>query len=98
MSAPLYLGTVHFDGDPELLLPAYRRLLERFPLDSLDVHLCVRRADGLTVFDACPTRAIYESFTTSTTFLDAVAAAGLPAPRVEGLGDIEVAHVREPRT
>jgi hypothetical protein len=97
MTARLYLGAVHFDGDPEQLLPAYHRLFERFPLDGLDLHVCVRRDGGLTVFDACPTRAIYESFTTSETFLGAVAAAGLPAPRVEALGDVEVAHLRGPR-
>ena len=43
----------HFDGDPGELLPAYHRLLERFGIDNLDVHLCVVRDDGLTVFDAC---------------------------------------------
>ena len=91
----LFLGAVHFDGDPDELLPAYRRLLERFPLEGLDVHVCVRGADGLIVFDACPTRAIYESFTSSEMFLSAVAASGLPAPRVEVLGDVEVAHVRQ---
>jgi len=30
----------------------------------------------------------------SETFLGAIAEAGLPAPRVSGLGDIQVAHVR----
>jgi hypothetical protein len=28
-------------------------------------------------------------------FLDAVTGAGLPAPRVEGLGDVQAAHLRE---
>jgi hypothetical protein len=95
MSGPLYLGAVHFDGDPGELLPGYHRLLEGFGIDHLDVHLCVVRDDGLTVFDACPTKAVYEEFTTSDMFLGAVADAGLPAPRVEGLGDIQVAHLRQ---
>ena len=50
MSGSLYLGAVHFDGDPGELLPAYHRLLEGFGIDTLDVHLCVspgRRADGV---------------------------------------------------
>ena len=47
------------------------------------------------MFDACPTREIYEQFTKSETFLGAIAEAGLPAPRVSGLGDIQVAHVRQ---
>jgi hypothetical protein len=94
MSGLLYLGAVHFDGDPGELLPAYHRLLERFGIDALDVHLCITRDGGLTVFDACPAQAIYEEFTTSDTFLDAIAAAGLPAPRIEGLGEVQVAHLR----
>ena len=95
MSGPLYLGAAHFDGDPGELLPAYHRMLERFGIDTLDVHLCIARQDGLTVFDACPSRAVYEEFTTSDMFREAVAAAGLPWPRIEGLGDVQVAHLRQ---
>ena len=94
VSGLLYLGAAHFDGDPGELLPAYHRMLERFGIDALDVHLCIVRGDGLTVLDACPAKAVYEEFITSDTFRDAVAAAGPPAPRVEGLGDIQVAHLR----
>ena len=45
------------------------------------------------VLDACPTKADYEQFTGSDMFRDAVAGAGLPAPRIEGLGDVRVAHL-----
>ena len=83
MSGSMYLGAVYFDGDPGELLPA------------LDVHLCITTDAGLTVFDACPTREIYEEFTKSETFLGAIAEAGLPVPRVSGLGNIQVAHVRQ---
>ena len=93
-SGPLYLGAMYFDGDPGELLAAHHRLLERFGIDTLDVHLCISRDGGLTVFDACPTRAVFEEFTTSDMFLGAVADAGLPVPRIEGLGDIQVAHLR----
>lgn len=58
MSGQMYLGALHFDGDPGALLPAYHRLLERFGLGALDVHLCISRDDGLTVFDACPAKAV----------------------------------------
>ena len=94
MSGLLYLGAAHFDGDPGELLPAYHRMLERFGIDALDVHLCIARDNGLTVFDACPSKAVHEEFTKSDMFLGAVAAAGLPAPRIEGLGNIQVAHLR----
>ena len=46
------------------------------------------------MFDACPSKTVYEEFTTSDMFRDAVAAAGLPAPHIEGLGDVQVAHLR----
>ena len=95
MSGSMYLGAVYFDGDPGELLPAYHRMLEKFGLETLDVHLCITTDAGLTVFDACPTREIYEEFTRSETFLGAIAEAGLPAPRVSGLGNIQVAHVRQ---
>jgi hypothetical protein len=95
MSGSMYLGVVYFDGDPGELLPAYLRMLEKAGLEALDVHLCITRDDGLTVFDACPTKEIYEEFTGSETFLGAIAEAGLPAPRVSGLGDLQVAHVRQ---
>ena len=95
MSGPLYLGAMHFDGDPGELLPAYHLLLEGFGIDNLDVHLCIVQDAGLTVFDACPGKAVYDGFTRSEEFRAAVAAAGLPVPRIEGLGDVQVAHLRQ---
>jgi hypothetical protein len=89
----LYLGAMHFDGDPGELLPGYHRMLERFQIETLDVHLCIVRDDGLTVFDACPGKAVHEQFTKSDAFRDGIAAAGLPEPRIEGLGDVRVAHL-----
>ena len=91
----LYLGVTHFDGDPDDLLAGYHRMLERFPPESLALHLCITRDGGLTVFDACPTKAIYEEFTGSEMFLGAIAAAGLPAPRIEAVGDVHVALLRQ---
>jgi hypothetical protein len=95
MSGGLYLGAVHFDGDPGELLPAYHRMLERFPPESLALHLCITHDGGLTVFDACPTKAIYEEFTGSDMFRAAIAAAGLPAPRIEAVGDVHIARLRQ---
>ena len=95
MSGSMYLGAAYFDGDPAELLPAYQRMLDTFGLEALDVHLCVTTDAGLTVFDACPSKEIYEEFTKSETFLGAIAEAGLPVPRVSGLGDVQVAHVRQ---
>jgi hypothetical protein len=94
----VFLTAYHFDGDPIELVAAHQRLLEHFPLDTLDLHLCVTTATGIVVFDACPSRAVHDQFSRSPQFLGAVAAAGLPAPRIEPLGDIHLAHLRERAT
>jgi hypothetical protein len=94
MSA-FYLGAVHFDGDPGDLLPGYNRLLKRFPPETLDLHVCITRDGGLTVLDACPTKEIYMAFTASDAFLGAIAEVGLPSPRVEPLGHVHLAVLRQ---
>lgn len=93
-----YVAALRFDGDPAQLVPAYHRLLEQFPLDALDLHISVTDGAGLTVIDSCPSRQAFEAFRTSREFLGAVAAAGLPTPRADGLGDLLLAHLREPVT
>jgi Asp-tRNA(Asn)/Glu-tRNA(Gln) amidotransferase A subunit family amidase len=35
MSRSMYLGAAYFDGDPDELLPAYQRMLEKFGLENL---------------------------------------------------------------
>jgi hypothetical protein len=55
---------------------------------------CITREGGLTVFDACPAKAIHEDFATIDAFRLVIAAPGLPVPRIEGLGDVQVALLR----
>jgi hypothetical protein len=90
----MFLGAYHFDGPPDELIPAYERLLAGFPPDSLELHICVVREGGLTVFDTCPSSAVFAAFSTSADFADAVRAAGLPEARVEPLGDVHATRVR----
>jgi hypothetical protein len=93
MSA-MYLGVYEFDGDPDVLLAGYERLAQQFPLDTLDIHLCVRREDGISVYDACPSKADFDNFSATEQFRAAVYAAGLPQPRIGGAGTVQVAHVK----
>ena len=79
----MHLGIYRFDGDPDTLLAAYEQLTASIPPDSSTLHLCVRRPDGITIYDTCPSREVFESFSRSESFLGALAAAGLPAPVVE---------------
>lgn len=84
----MHLSAYHFRGEPTRLAEAQDRMTARFPIEALPLHLCVRTADGILVLDACPTRADADAFHQSAEFADALAAAGLPTPRVESLGEI----------
>ena len=84
----MFLGRYDFDGSPTDLLAAYDRLMAAFPPEMIQLHMCVVRDDGITVFDACPSRADFAGFSASPEFAGALQAAGLPRPRVEQLGDI----------
>jgi hypothetical protein len=90
----MFLGAYHFDGPPGELVPAYGRLMDSFPPDTLDLHVCIVRETGLTVLDACPSAATFTEFSASIEFAGAVRAAGLPMPRVEAMGDVHSARVR----
>ncbi len=87
----MHLGSYRLDGDPDRLLAGYDQMLASFPTDALLVHVCVRRDDGITIFDACPNEAEFQRFSTSPEFHAALAAAGLPDPVIEHIGDVHVA-------
>jgi hypothetical protein len=91
----MFVGVYRFDGDPAVLLPAYDRLMEPFDVDAMDLHVCVADASGLTVLDGCPSEADFVGFSTSPDFAAACAGAGLPAPTVTRLGDVQRAHLRQ---
>jgi hypothetical protein len=82
----MFLGSYSFDGDPEILIPAYHRLVASLPEDAFELHVCVREESGITVLDTCPSQGIFEGFTSSSGFTEAVAAAGLPVPHMRPLG------------
>ena len=90
----MFLSAYHFDGDPEALLAAYRALMAGFPPEAIELHLCVARESGITVFDACPNRAEFVAFSTGADFRAALDAAGLPAPRIEPLGEVHAVRTR----
>lgn len=82
----MYLGVYEIDGDPEQLLAAYDRLMAGMPADQVEFHACAVREQGITIYDACPTKEAFERFSTGEEFRGAAEAAGLPWPnRIEGL-------------
>jgi len=91
----VYLGAYHFDGPTAELLAGYDRLVAQFPPGVIELNVCVERDHGMTVFDACPSRDAFAGFAQSAELLAAIAAAGLPAPRVEPLGDVHSATLHE---
>jgi len=91
----MFLGAYHFDGDPAALLPAYERLLAGLPPDASDLHVGVVRDGGISIYDTCPDRPTFEHFSGSAQFAAAVAAAGLPQPRVDAVGEVHTVRVTE---
>ena len=83
----MYLARYAFDGDPAELEAGYRSLLANLG-DGILLQLAVRRRDGIDVYDTCPNEAEFVAFTTNAELRSALAGAGLPAPRIDGLGEI----------
>ena len=86
----MYFAAYHFDGDADRLYASYERMLTT-QADQAILNLCVVREDGITVYDTCPTREDFESFSTGDEFRSALKDAGLPAPRLEPLGEVRSA-------
>ena len=91
----MFLGAYHFDGDPEALVQAHDAMLAGFPPGAIDLHVCVVRDGGITVFDSCPSIEQFRAFSGSPEFAAVVAGAGLPAPRIEEVGEVHAARLRE---
>ena len=91
----MFLSACHFDGDPAALAAAHDRLYQRLPPESLGLHVCVLGEDGITVLDACPSREDFAAFSQSAEFRQALAEAGLPQPRLEPLGEVHDARLRD---
>jgi hypothetical protein len=90
----MFLGAYHFSGDPTALTAGYDTLREQLA-GAIELNLCVVTPDGLTVYDACPSRAEFEAFSSSPQLAGAFAGAGLPVPTVELLGEVHAVLVAD---
>ena len=88
----MYLGTYDFDGDPDDLAARYDQLVGQLPPDIILLNLCIRRPDGITVVDTCPSEADFASFSSSPEFAAGLASVGLPTPRVQPVGEVHALH------
>jgi hypothetical protein len=69
-----------FEGDPDDLLRRYDALTAELPAEIMQLHLCLRAADGIVVIDTCPDRDAYVAFSTGDEFPAARRRHGLPDP------------------
>ena len=91
----MHLGIYEIDGDLRELLVAYDRLMAGMPEGQVFFHACAVRENGITIFDACPSKEAFEKFSTSAEFRSAAEAAGLPSPsKIEGL-PLHAVHARD---
>ncbi len=79
----MHIASYRFDGDPDDLQARYDKMLAGFPPGMILLNLCVRRDDGITIIDACPTVADFEAFSTGEEFAAALASVGLPTPQID---------------
>lgn len=85
----MYLGMYSFRGDTAELLAGHDRMLALLPEGQLDLHLCVETEDGIAVLDTCPNREVFDRFSRGRAFQEVVAAAGLPRPEIQPLGEVK---------
>ncbi|MDX5151161.1 MAG: hypothetical protein R3188_01675 [Acidiferrobacterales bacterium] len=89
----MFLGIYRFKGDAGELLSAYEKLLQMMPPENMHLQVCVSDGTGISIYDACPTREIFEAFSSSPDMQAALQGAGLPKPEVSQLGDVHAAFV-----
>ena len=87
----MFLGLYRFSGKADAMLAGYERMMKQVPPGAIHLHVCVQDAEGLSVYDSCPSREVFEEFANSGQFHDMVATAGLPNPTVTLLGDVHSA-------
>ncbi|MGO4119905.1 hypothetical protein [Arthrobacter sp. YAF16] len=85
----MYLGMYSFRGNPAELLAAHDRMLALLPAGQLEFHLCVQTDEGIVVLDTCPSREVFDGFSSSAEFRKLTADAGLPSPEIRALGEIQ---------
>jgi hypothetical protein len=74
-----------FAGDPDELLRRYDAMVAEIPPANMQLHLCLRGAEGIVLVDTCPSREVFEAFASGDAFRGLRERHGLPEPeRLEG--------------
>ena len=69
-----------FTGEPHDLARRYDAMAAEIPAANMRLHLCLRAEDGIVIVDTCPSREVFESFSTGPEFRALRARHGLPEP------------------
>jgi len=69
-----------FTGEPDDLARRYDAMAAEIPAANMRLHLCLRAEDGIVIVDTCPSREVFESFSTGPEFQALRARHGLPEP------------------
>jgi hypothetical protein len=72
-------------GDPDDLVARYEAMVEEIPSGNMRFHACARTADGIVMFDTCPSKEVFDSFYSSSEAQALMERHGLgdPAERVD---------------
>jgi hypothetical protein len=77
-----------FAGDPDWLVRRYDAMIAELLRANMRLHLCLRATDGIVLVDTCPSREVFEAFSTGDEFRSLRERHGLPDP--EQLEDFPV--------
>ena len=94
----MFLAIYRFEGNTEQLKKGYDQMVKKMPSGNMQLHVCVADTGGLWIYDTCPNREAFESFSNGSDFHDLLKACDLPAPRVTPVGNVHAAFVNGSRT
>jgi len=94
----MLMGSYRFEGDPKQLSEAYEKLLESLPTTNMQLQVCVTDDNGMTIYDTCPSKEVFLSFSSSADMKDMMTSAGLPAPTVTQIGPVFMVYSGGQRT
>jgi len=89
----MYLGLYRFNGNKDEFLVAYERLLQMMPPENLHLQVCISDENGLSIYDACPSKEIFEKFSSSAELQSALMSVGLPQPEISQLGEVHATYL-----
>jgi hypothetical protein len=52
-------------GDPDDLIARYEAMVDEIPAGNMRFHACARTADGIVMFDTCPSKEVFDAFYSS---------------------------------